>query len=103
MLEKDPIKRITWNELRKHPFWSAQQPFVSFKKGIVYPEQPQFDQYLTQRGIVPQHFYESRNNPLAQKFINAHSSQSSTKVDILRLSTVAKKNLTKEQEENVSE
>ena len=71
LLEKDPIKRITWPELRRHPFWSANAPVITFKKGIVYPEQPQFDTYLISRGIVPQHFYDQRNNPLAQKFINA--------------------------------
>ena len=39
---------------------------------------------------------------MAQKLLNAHQSAGAT-VDILRLSTVAKKNLAKEQEENVSE
>jgi hypothetical protein len=52
---------------------------------------------------VPQHFYEQRNNPIAQKFLNANSSVNPQQIDILRLSTVAKKNLAKEQEENVSD
>jgi hypothetical protein len=47
---------------------------------------------------VPQHFYEQRNNPIAQKFLNANSSVNPQQIDILRLSTVAKKNLAKEQE-----
>ena len=69
LLEKDPLKRISWPELRKHPYWSIQTPLFVFKRGLVYPEQPQFDKYLVSRGIVPQHFYEQRNNPLAQKFL----------------------------------
>ena len=52
---------------------------------------------------MPQHFYEQRNNPIAQKFLNANSSVNPQQIDILRLSTVAKKNLAKEQEENVSD
>lgn len=38
LLEKDPIKRITWPELRKHPFWAATAPIITFKKGVVYPD-----------------------------------------------------------------
>jgi serine/threonine protein kinase len=24
LLEKDPVKRISWEHLRKHPFWSKE-------------------------------------------------------------------------------
>jgi len=47
-LEKDPVKRISWEHLRKHPFWPKE---INNRK---MPRQPQFDNYLkVSRGINP--------------------------------------------------
>jgi hypothetical protein len=40
LLEKDPVKRIYWEHLRKHPFWSKE---INSRQ---LPKQPQFDLYL---------------------------------------------------------
>ena len=50
-LEKDPVKRIYWEHLRKHPFWSKE---ISQRQ---LPKQPQFDTYLTAHGINVDDFY----------------------------------------------
>lgn len=36
LLEKDPLKRITWDELKKHPFWATEDEFTK----RVFPHQP---------------------------------------------------------------
>jgi serine/threonine-protein kinase ULK4 len=41
LLDKDPIKRISWTELKAHPFWQNHE-FQNRKM----PKQPQFDAYL---------------------------------------------------------
>lgn len=40
LLEKDPVKRISWEHLRKHPFWTKEI------NGRKLPRQPTFDEYL---------------------------------------------------------
>jgi serine/threonine protein kinase len=96
LLEKDPTRRISWHELKQHPFWYSTSPVYQFKKNVFYPEQPQFDKYLIMRGINPKHFYEQKNNPLADKLLNPAASGGN--VDILRLSMNVKRNMLKEQE-----
>lgn len=66
----------------------------------VYPPQIQFDNYLRSRGIIPEHFYDMRSNPLAKKLSHLQSQQSSNKVDIMRLSHNVRLNIRKEQEES---
>mmetsp|Transcript_18618 Transcript_18618/g.23183 ORF Transcript_18618/g.23183 Transcript_18618/m.23183 type:complete len:122 (+) Transcript_18618:571-936(+) len=53
LLDKDPVRRITWHELKAHPFWYSTSPVYQFKRKSFYPEQPQFDKYLVSRGINP--------------------------------------------------
>lgn len=55
MLEKDPTKRINWEEIKEHPFFKEQGMLFTKRN---YPHQSQFDQYLRSRGIVPEHFYD---------------------------------------------
>ena len=57
LLEKDPIKRINWDELKSHSFWVLKGTTMEFTKRV-YPTQPQFDLYLRSRNIVPEHFYQ---------------------------------------------
>ena len=53
LLEKDPVKRIQWEHLRKHPFWTKEV------NGRKLPKQPTFDDYLKKvRGIDPEQFAE---------------------------------------------
>jgi serine/threonine protein kinase len=48
LLEKDPVKRISWEHLRKHPFWTKE---INLRK---LPRQPAFESYLKKsRGINP--------------------------------------------------
>lgn len=65
LLEKDPIRRINWDELRTHTFWTNSNAKHEFPRRI-FPQQLQFDNYLRQRGIVPEHFYAQQKNPLAK-------------------------------------
>ena len=52
-LQKDPVKRISWEHLRKHPFWTKEI------NGRKLPRQPTFDAYLKgKRGINPDDFAE---------------------------------------------
>ena len=67
LLEKDPIKRINWDELKSHTFWSIGGKTHEFARRI-YPQQLQFDIYLRSRGLDPEHFYSQRSNPLAKMF-----------------------------------
>lgn len=53
LLEKDPVKRISWEHLRKHPFWTKE---INLRK---LPRQPAFETYLKKaRGINPDQFVE---------------------------------------------
>ena len=55
LLEKDPVKRIQWEHLRKHPFWTKEV------NGRKLPKQPTFDDYLKKvRGIDPEQFAEQQ-------------------------------------------
>lgn len=47
LLQKDPVKRISWENLRDHPFWS---PFDVAALSI--PPQPHFENFLKARGIL---------------------------------------------------
>ena len=73
LLEKDPVRRITWHELKAHPFWYSTAPVYQFKRKSFYPEQPQFDKYLVGRGINPQLYHEQRANPIADRFLRSNS------------------------------
>jgi serine/threonine protein kinase len=59
LLQKDPIKRMCWEELKEHPFWDKRDTerdfiFSQMKPGTYdYPKQIQFDRYLESRNIVP--------------------------------------------------
>ena len=88
LLEKDPIKRITWASLPSHAFWGGCEDFVTSRK---LPKQPQFDRYLVTRGINPEHFYLQQNNQLAKKFLD--KPKGAAGVDILRLSYNVKRHL----------
>jgi len=50
LLEKDPVKRISWEHLRKHPFWTKE---INQRK---IPRHPTFDAYLSSRGINPDEY-----------------------------------------------
>jgi serine/threonine-protein kinase ULK4 len=39
LLEKDPVKRINWEELKAHPFWQGGSKKFEFTKRF-YPPQP---------------------------------------------------------------
>lgn len=55
LLEKDPVKRIYWEHLRKHPFWAKE---INQRK---IPRQPQFDKYLKEvREIDPDEFHDQQ-------------------------------------------
>lgn len=51
LLEKDPAKRISWEHLRKHPFWTKE---INQRK---LPRQSVFELYLKTRGIDPDEFF----------------------------------------------
>lgn len=89
LLEKDPTKRMGWDDVRSHAFWLPGQELTK----RVYPPQTQFDAYLAGRGINPEHFYDMRNNPLVKKLAPATASE---KVDIMRLSYNVRKNIKRE-------
>ena len=52
LLEKDPLKRISWEQLRKHPFWEDE----ILQRTL--PSQPQFDKYIKSKGYSPEEFYQ---------------------------------------------
>lgn len=37
LLEKDPIKRINWDELKNHPFWATGPKHYEFTKRLYPP------------------------------------------------------------------
>ncbi len=88
LLEKDPVKRIYWEHLRKHPFWSKE---INQRQ---LPKQPQFDAYLSAHGINVDDFYlqQERN---AFFVPNVHY-RVPRKVDPVRISHTVKKNMLKE-------
>lgn len=107
LLEKDPIKRISWDELKEHNFWEKRESernfiFSKMKPGVYdYPQQIQFDRYLESRNIVPAQYYEERKNGVhSQKPADSISSQigGGQGVDILRLSMNVQNNLQREAE-----
>ena len=57
LLDKDPVKRISWEHLRKHPFWTKEV------NGRKLPRQPTFDEYLRKhRNVDPDAFAEQQAN-----------------------------------------
>lgn len=80
LLEKDPLTRISWEQLRKHPFWEEELPHRTL------PKQPQFDHYIKMRGFDPDEFYKKQEKN--SYFIPLISSKPDTKrkVDATRLS-----------------
>ena len=76
LLEKDPTKRMGWDDVKLHPFWLSSKIPPEFTKRV-YPQQTQFDLYLKGRGINPDHFYDQRMNPLVKKLSNASNNSNS--------------------------
>lgn len=116
LLEKDPARRSTWDNVRNHPFWEESFPEMQL------PPQPQFDNYLAGRGIKPQdrlqlgklrepepkHFQSAAATPHS-KISNESDKKSEETVattgtksekrrdiDLLRLSQNVKKNILKD-------
>ena len=54
LLEKDPLRRISWEQLRKHPFWESEIDQRDL------PPQPQFDLYIKIQGLEPQKYYDAQ-------------------------------------------
>jgi serine/threonine protein kinase len=116
LLEKDPVRRITWDVVRAHAFWEEALA------ELYLPPQPQFDNYLVSRGIDPARYYEK---VAAKRTVNVTSpsgqactesdrkseesgptaattgskSEKRRDLDLLRLSQTVKKNILKEVEE----
>ena len=89
LLEKDPVKRISWEHLRKHPFWTKEV------NGRKLPRQPTFDDYLKkQRNVDPDTFADQQ--AAEGYFIPnlAHFIQPG-RADAVRLSQQVKKNMMK--------
>ena len=79
LLEKDPLRRISWEQLRKHPFWEEELPQRNL------PSQPQFDTYIKSKGLDPEKFYKQQEkSSYFIPFIAVDPSK--RKADILRLS-----------------
>jgi serine/threonine-protein kinase ULK4 len=97
MLERDPVKRAGWEEVSGHRYW-GEGVHVGKRQ---YPQQTQFEAYLRLRGIVPEHYYDQRNNPLVRKLGNS-TAGSQAKVDILRLSHNVRRNMKREQDDDDS-
>ena len=89
LLQKDPVKRISWEHLRKHPFWTKE---VNQRK---LPRQPTFDNYLkVKRGINPDDFADQQARegyfiPNLAHFVQPK------RADPLRVSQKVKKNMLK--------
>ena len=118
LLEKDPVKRTSWDLLRIHPCWEESFPELPL------PPQPQFDNYLSTRGIFPSKYVQSkladvRSPTAAAATISKTGSESSKKsdetgttlvttgskmekrrdIDLMRLSQTVKKNIMKDTHE----
>ena len=87
LLEKDPLKRIGWEELLEHPYFSERIENLSSLK---FPNQPQFDEYIRNRGIDPEHYKIHRHNNFAKKLMQPHNPKN---LDVMRLSYNVKKNM----------
>jgi serine/threonine-protein kinase ULK4 len=89
LLEKDPVKRIYWEHLRKHPFWAKE---INQRK---IPRQPQFDTYLQEhRGIDPEEFHDQQMKHAY--FIPNIQYKAMRKIDPMRVSQSISKNMLKE-------
>mmetsp|Transcript_27646 Transcript_27646/g.26666 ORF Transcript_27646/g.26666 Transcript_27646/m.26666 type:complete len:176 (+) Transcript_27646:593-1120(+) len=93
LLEKDPIKRIYWEHLRKHPFWQKEINQRSL------PKQPQFESYLQGvRGVNPEDFAQQQEkNAYFIPNIHGGNYKKPKKVDPVRISQSVKKNIMKDQ------
>ncbi len=109
LLEKDPVKRSTWDLVRVNPCWPEAIPELQL------PTQPLFDAYLESRGIRPGKYYEKPEAEVKSRTIasamkpgpeSAKRSEDSTTsattggkrrdVDLMRLSQTVKKNILKD-------
>ena len=101
LLEKDPIKRISWEALRVHPCWEE------VLSELQLPPQPQFEAYMISRGIhsskLTEHskgkISELRNLDVIPKVIVTENSKKPKEVDLMRVSQTVKKNLMKDKME----
>lgn len=87
-LEKDPVQRITYEELICHPFWNIEvfkNDIEDMKKLYKIPSEPQFDAYLWNRCIDPIQYWLRKQGlsiPMQPQ-----------RLDILRLSYNVKRNM----------
>jgi serine/threonine-protein kinase ULK4 len=58
LLDKDPAKRILWEELIDHPYW--QEYDIKELKASNFPSEPQFEAYLQKLG-------KSKRTPISRK------------------------------------
>lgn len=76
LMEKDPAKRVTWEELVAHPFWGNNATDLD----VVMPPQPQYEKYLQKRGV-------------RQRAPSSACSTPKPAVDVLRISQNVQRNL----------
>lgn len=52
LLQKDPLQRPNWVELKQHPVWQLEPKFEFKKRHVIYPDQPQFADFAREQGIL---------------------------------------------------
>lgn len=99
LLEKDPVNRLQWKVIRTHKFWEEALPELQLSS------QPQFDNYLTSRGITPSSYYDGtaiakpKTNGATEATQSSPRLSSSNKkkdIDVLRLSQTVHNNILKD-------
>jgi serine/threonine protein kinase len=96
LLQKDPLQRPNWNELKQHHVWSCEPKFEFKKRYEIYPDQPQFAEFAKQKGIHDlDSFYRQRSY---------EATTAVPAVDIVRLSLNVQRHLASAAEdENVDD
>lgn len=82
LLQKDPARRISWDELVLHPFFNDCFPTLSFE----LPVQPLYQKYLVQRGV-------SQRSQFAPSSMGGPAASN---VDVMRISLNVQRNLLRE-------
>lgn len=68
-LEKDPSKRITWDELLNNPYWGLEGKELF--DSLILPQEPQFEEYLAKYGKKKK-IFEIEKKPDFKRYLHMH-------------------------------
>lgn len=96
LLDKNPATRMTWHEMRAHPFWQFTMSPVTM------PAEPALQNFIQRYNLAPSEDQENKSSQQATANASMRAQLVRESVDITRLSQIVRGNLEVDSEDHTS-